>query len=177
MKILIYIGLFFGAAFTQQAIGSDEDAYVDGDKPFLEIKDVNRQAEAWGTCSATYNVMSMLLTESNSAQAKEYSNLGSGAAVAVVMTHVADGLSADMNPDRFNSLWSYSQILGDSIPETSKTMILAEAETLGESDAGSFITKLAETVKICMANLESQQLYIDTWRELAKSGLLTMPNK
>ncbi len=173
----MYIGWFCGVVFTQQAIGNDEGTYVDGGKPFLEIRDVNRQAEAWGTCSATYDVMSMLLAESDPAQAKQYSELGYGASLAVVMTHIADGLSADISPERFNSLWSYSQVLGDSIPEASKTTILAEAETLGESGAGTFITKVAATVKICVANLEGQQTYIDTWRELAKSGLLTMPNK
>lgn len=177
MRILKYIGLFYCVAFTQQAIGGNENAYVDGSKPFLEIKDVHRQAEAWGTCSATYDVMSMLLAESNPAQAKQYSDLGNGASMAVVMAHVADGLSPDISPESFNSLWGYSKTLADSIPETKKTMILAEAESLGESGTEKFIAKLATTLKICMANLEAQQTYIDTWRELAKSGLLTMPNK
>jgi hypothetical protein len=55
-------------------------------------------------------------------------------------------------------------------------MILADAETLGESGSEKFIERVAETTKVCMSNLEVQQTYIDTWRELAKSSLLTTPN-
>jgi len=177
MKIIKYAGLLTALIIPTNSFGSSDSSYVDGSKPFLAIKDVNRQAEAWGTCSAAYDVMAMFLIESNPAQAKQYKDLGNGASMAVVMSHVADGLTEDINQDRFNSLWNYSKTLADSIPETKSTMILADAETLGESGAEKFITKVAATVKVCMANLEGQQTYIDTWRELAKSGLLTMPNK
>ena len=177
MKKIKYAGLLVGLMISSYALGSSDSSYVDGSKPFLAIKDVNRQAEAWGTCSATYDVMAMLLAKSNSAQAKQYKDLGNGASMAVVMVHVSDGLVSDIPPERFNSLWNFSKTLADSIPETKRTMILADAESLGKSGTETFITKVAATTKICMANLEGQQTYIDAWRELAKSGLLTMPNK
>jgi|TARA_B110000908_G_C10192800_1_gene421351 hypothetical protein len=177
MRIIKYVGFFLTLLVAQSAIGSTEMPYVDGSKLFLSINDTNRQAEAWATCSATYDVMAMLLNESNPAQAQKFKDLGNGASMAVVMTHVTDGYSKDIDQDRFNSLWNYSKTLADSIPETMKTMILADAETLGESGTTVFITKVAATVKVCIANLEGQQVYIDTWRELAKSGWLTMPNE
>ena len=177
MNKIKYAALFFSLMLGSHAFADTETSYIVGNKQFLSIKDVNRQAEAWGTCSAAYDVMAMGLGESHPAQAKQYSDLGNGASIAVVMSHVADGLSSDMSPERFNALWNYSKTLADSIPETKTTMILADAETLGDSGAEKFISKLAETVKVCMANLEGQQTYIDTWRELAKSGLLEMPNK
>lgn len=176
MNKLKYFSFILGIIFAVPSLADTPDSYVDGGKPFLSIKDVNRQAESWGMCSAAYDVMAMLLAESNPAQAKQYSDLGNGASIAVVMSHVAGGMSSDMSPERFNSLWNYSKTLVDSIPETRKTMILAEAESLGESGTEKFINKLSATVKVCMENLEGQQRYIDTWRELAKSGLLTMPN-
>jgi hypothetical protein len=177
MNKIIYVALFVSLVTGPYAFGEAETSYITGSKQFLSIKDVNRQAESWGTCSAAYDVMAMVLGESSPAQAKQYTDLGNGASLAVVMSHVADGLSSDMDPERFDSLWNYSKTLADSIPETKTTMILADAETLGDSGAEKFISKLAETVKICMENLEGQQAYIDTWRELAKSGLLEMPNK
>ncbi len=177
MNKIKYAAFFFSLVIGSYAFGDAETSYIIGNKQFLSIKDVNRQAEAWGTCSAAYDVMAMVIGESNPAQAKQYNDLGNGASLAVAMSHVADGLSSDMDPERFNSMWNYSKTLADSIPETKTTMILADAETLGDSKAEEFITKLAETVKICMANLKGQQAYIDIWRELAKSGLLEMPNK
>ena len=172
MNRIKYVVFFFSLVIGSQTFGDTETSYIVGNKQFLSIKDVNRQAEAWGTCSAAYDVMAMVLGESNPAQSNQYKDLGNGASLAVVMSHVADGLSQDMDPERFNSLWNYSKTLADSIPETKTTMILADAESLGDSGTEKFITKLAETVKICMANLEGQQTHIDTWRELAKSGLL-----
>lgn len=177
MKIIKCVGLLSALMISSYSFASSDDSYVDGSKPFLSIKDVNRQAEAWGTCSANYDVMAMLLAESNPAQEKQYKDLGNGASMAVVMVHVSDGLVPDITPERFNSLWNYSKTLAYSIPETKRTMILADAETLGDKGTEKFITKVAKTTKVCMANLEGQQTYIDAWRELAKSGLLSMPNK
>lgn len=177
MKIIKYIWFLSAVMISSYSFANSDSSYVDGSKPFVSIKDVNRQAEAWGTCSANYDVMAMLLAESNPAQAKQYRDLGNGASLAVVMVHVSDGLVSDISPERFNSLWNYSKTLADSIPETKRTMILADAEILGEKGTEKFITKVATTTKVCVANLEGQQKYIDAWRELAKSGLLSMPNK
>lgn len=171
------VGILIALVMSSYAFGNNELSYVDGTKPFLLIKDLNRQADAWGTCAATYEVMSILLMESSPAQAKQYQERGNGSAIAIVMTHVSDGLSSDMTQARFNSLWSLSKTLATSIPETKRTMILADAERLGASGSEKFIGKVVTTIEICMSNLEGQQNYIDKWRELAKSGLLAMPNK
>ena len=155
---------------------NDDLSYVDGKKPFVLIKDINRQAEAWGTCSAAYEIMATLL-ESTPAQAKKVKDLGNGASLAVVMSHVTHGLTSDITPEKFDALWAYSKTLADSIPETRRTMILADAEALGDKGAELFANKISETIKVCISNLEGQQSYIDTWRELAKSGLLKLPAK
>jgi hypothetical protein len=160
---------------SQNAIGGDEPSYVDGSKPFLSIKDVNRQAESWGTCSAAYEVMSMIL-QSKPAKAKQFKDLSNGASMAVAMSHVTEGLTPDITPEQFNSLWSFSKTLADSIPEIKRTMILADAEYFGEAGTDKFVKKVSATVKVCMKNLDGQQTYIDTWREIAKSGLLKIPN-
>lgn len=170
LSLLLFMGL------AQTAFADQRLSYVDGSEPFLLINDANRQGEAWGICAAAYEIMSALM-ESGSAQAQQYKNLSNGASLAVVMTHVSKGLSSDMSQDSFNALWNYSKTLADSVPEVQKTMILADAESLGESGKGQFIERLGATVKVCVNNLDGQQTYVDTWRELAKSGLIQVPNE
>ncbi|WP_203142920.1 hypothetical protein [Marinobacter mangrovi] len=156
------------------ALAEESNSYLSVDGPIIQIDNMNREAEAWGTCSAAYDVMAMLLEE-RPAQAQQFKNYGNGAALAVVMAHVSDGLERDMSPEQFGALWNYSKTLSESIPETQKTMILADAENAGEKGSDKFVEKVANTVKTCISNLEGQQAYIDTWRELAKSGLLSVP--
>ncbi len=165
---MIALGMFTSLCFSNEA------SYIYGKKRFMDIADVNRQAEAWGTCAAAYDVMALIL-KSQPAQAKQVKDYGNGASLAVIMTHVSDGLGPDITSDKFNALWNYSKTLGDSIPETKRNMMLAEAEALGEKGSSQFIEKVAATVKVCINNLKYQQVYIDDWRELAKSGLLQIP--
>ena len=72
-----------------------------------------------------------LLIQSKPARAKQIKDLSNGATLAVTMAHVSDGLVEDITPERFDALWMYSKSLGESIPETMRTMILADAEQLG----------------------------------------------
>lgn len=153
-------------------VGAEYPSYVDGSKPFIEIEDVNRQSEAWGTCSVIYEISATIAAESKPAQARLYKDLSNGASMAVAMTHVMNGFTADISPERFDALWAYSKSLISSIPETKKNIIFADAEGI---EADEFLGKIVATIEVCMENLESQQDYIDDWRELAKSGLLTHP--
>lgn len=171
--VLIVSGASLLSSFSW---AEDSNSYLNVDGPIIKIENVNREAEAWGTCSAAYDVMAMLI-EGKPAQAQKLKNYGNGAALAVVMAHVSDGIEPDMSPDQFGSLWNYAKTLSESIPETQKTTILAEAESAGEEGAEKFVKKVANTVKTCISNLEGQQVYIDTWRELAKSGLLSVPQE
>ncbi len=56
-------------------------------------------------------------------------------------------------------------------------MILADGEALGDSNFEKFASKIGASVKVCVANMEAQQAYIDLYRQMAKSGLLTLPEK
>jgi hypothetical protein len=61
---------------------------------------------------------------------------------------------------------------------TQRTWLAAEAEaSTGKQNAKAFLDNLSATISVCGENLEGQQLYIDTWRELVKSGLLKLPNE
>ena len=171
MKKLTHL-LLLSICLSAGVHSSEGESYLNTDKPFLTIEDINRQSEAWGTCSATYRLTSMLFADSQPAQAEEYKNYSNGAKIAVIMANVGDALDEGTSPARFSSIWAFSKALGDSIPESQFTRIMADAESLRGSGLGGFETKLLKTMQVCLDNLEGQQNYIDLWRELAKSGLL-----
>ena len=143
--------------------------YVD-DVQFITIDDVNREADAWATCSAAYEIMAALLEESEPIISQNLKNMSNGAHMAVTMTHVYDGMQSnpDMEQAGFNVLWTMSKVLGESIPETKVIALLTDAN----HSPKIFPHKLAATIVICNKNSEGQQMYIDLWRILAKSGLL-----
>jgi hypothetical protein len=86
---------------------ADNNTYIDGPTRFILIKDANKEARAWATCSATYRIMPELF-EKETAQSQQLKELGNGAAVSVTMTLVANDLTSNITPDRFKALWSYS---------------------------------------------------------------------
>ena len=176
MLILAMVALSI-LSISKANAAEDATPYVDGIKSFLEIKDVNRQVEAWAMCAATYDFMAGILSETQPARSKQLSELANGAEVAVTMAIVSDGLDPEISQDRFNALWSMAKLSGTELPKTRFTMLAAEAEA--EADTGKnnavFLKNLTATLEICIRNLEGQQMYIDTWRELTKSGLLQIP--
>jgi len=151
------------------------DAYVDASKPFLEINDVNRQAESWAVCAASYDIMSTIMESEAPARAKQLNALGDGAELAVGMALVINDLDPDISLERFKVLWADSQAAMTEWPQTQLTSILTEAEKLGTEGAAAFGRKLNATVVACINNLEAQRMYIDSWRELVESGLLQSP--
>ena len=168
--------LSLGLVAVVGAVSAADDAgvsYVEADKPFLEISDVNREAEAWAMCSAAYNALSEILSQEQPARAKQMNQLANGAEVAVTMSLFSDGLASDISSDRFESLWSAAKLSGTEIPKTSRTMLAAEAE----SNPDDFMHNMMATFEVCMDNISAQQMYIDMWRELAKSGMVRLPDQ
>ena len=106
MAILIS---FLFASFISASENNEGKSYIPHSQPFLLIDDVNRQAEAWATCVAVWQIMSEIFNESK-AQADEYSNLGNGAKIAIVMTFVSTVISEDKpNPNKFSSTWTLAK--------------------------------------------------------------------
>ena len=177
-KLAIFVIIFVGAWTVCDANAAEKVApYVDGSKSFLEIKDVNRQAEAWAMCAATYDVMAEILSKSQPARSQQLKELANGAEVTVTMAIVSDGLTPDISQERFNALWSMAKLAGTELPSTRRTMLAADAELSSGKEAEEFLGNLSATMEICFKNLEGQQMYIDLWRELAKSGLLQLPKE
>ena len=172
MEIVI---IFILAVLSIAAYAVDQNSFVDGSKPFVEIKNVHRQAEAWAMCAAAYDATSEIFSESQPARAQQFSDLANGAELAVLISIVWDGLKPSLTPEGFDALWASAKITDGELPKTRRTILQASAENLTEEEAAIFYSKLGGTVKVCASNLGGQQKYIDTWRELAKSGLLKLP--
>jgi hypothetical protein len=110
---------------TSLCNAGESESYLSSDIQFIKIKDVNRQSEAWGVCSAFFKITASFLSE-ESAQAKQLRDFSRGAGLAVIMTNFTEGLTDDISTERFSALWTFSKHLGNSIPEAQLTGILAD---------------------------------------------------
>ncbi len=181
VKKLVFIAISLSSTTSTNVVAADKangTPYVDSNKPFLEIKDVNRQAEAWAMCAATYDVIAEILIDTQPARSQYLKNLANGAEIAAGMSVVVDGIVPDITQERFNSLWEVAKLTMTELPKTSQTMLLADSEsTSNKAAAEAYFANLNATMNVCFKNLEAQQMYIDAWRELAKSGLLKLPSE
>lgn len=158
--------------FTRSA---SADAYVDAGKSFVEIEDLNQQAEAWAVCAASYDIMSTIMRESSPERARQLNDLGHGAKLAVGMTLVMGDLDPEISDEKFKALWEKSQAAMSGWPQKKLSAILADAELLGSERSDEFGRKINATVVTCINNLEGQQRYIASWKALVESGLLAVP--
>jgi len=152
-------------------------SYVDEVVKIIDIQDPHREAEAWGICAAAYDLMSEIMQESAPARAKQLGDLANGAELAVIISMIASEIDDKMTPEKFDNVWNFSKLSGGEIPKTMRTRLLADLESDSSKDKSVFLSNLGKTVAVCAGNLESQQKYIDLWRDLAKSGLLKIPNE
>ena len=137
---------------------------------FILIEDVNRQAEAWATCSAVWDIMAIMTGDDSKSQAEQYSNLSNGAKMAVAMSYVSDLAKAnDSDKGRFNATWTFAKTALESMPQVQMTSMLADLEQRGMD---SWMPDFGATMKVCTDNLQAQQVHVDSWRTLATSGLL-----
>lgn len=153
-------------------------SYLTSDGPIAAIVDANDEGRAWATCTAAYNIASHIMKGMDQpARAKQLSELANGASIAVAASLLLNGLTDNITPQRFNSLFTYSKVALNAWPETAMTNMVADAESLGSEGADVFYANIFATMSACMKNLDAQQAYVDAWRELAKSGLLKVPNQ
>ena len=135
-------------------------SYVDGNKPFLAISDVNRQAEAWAVCAATYDLVAEILSETKPAQSQLIRETANGAELAVMMSTITDSLETDISQSRFNALWEAAKLASTERPKTSRTWLLAEAESYADKEGVAFQKNLMATFEVCAKNIEAQKMYI-----------------
>ena len=172
MKGINIIGITLLLCSPLASIAEDKEgkSFIFGAQSFILKENVNRQAEAWATCSAVWDIMVMMTTDDSKSKAEEYSNLSNGAKMAVAMSFVSELVKADdFDKERFNATWTFAKTALESMPEVQMTSMLASLEHRG---VDSWMPDFGATMKVCTDNLELQQAHVDSWKALATSGLL-----
>ena len=105
------------------------------------------------------------------AYASKLNQFGNGAGIAIVMTYY---MHMDTNSDQssftadFARVWQHGLTMRESLMDVSATHIASNIEAHGLDVS---LVKLVNTVSICSDNLDLQQTYIDTWRQLREEGM------
>jgi len=181
LVFVLILGLpCIGELFAAEATSS---LFVRSDTPFVLIADTNAQATEWATCAAIYQLVAeSLATDPKTAnQAEQIRQQGNGAKLAITMSFVADAFSDMQSPPsdgdlaRFNAGLEYGKVAMTALPPTQMTAILADLERtkLLNDNIDAWQEKLLNSFKVCLSNGEGQQSYVDLWRELATSGLIS----
>ena len=168
----IVITLLLSLSVLSVAEDTAGESYVSNAQSFFLIENVNRQAEAWATCSAVWDIMAQLSLANGGSKSEieQYSNMGNGAKMAVAMSFFSDAISEDnVDQSRISATWRFAQTATKSMPEVQMTRILADLESKGME---AWFPDFGATMRVCTDNLEGQQAHVDGWRALATSGLL-----
>ena len=155
---------------------ANDQGWFDADlTPTTKMGDVSvhTQSRVWATCAVTHDIAAMIEGSEapDSASAKESQQLSNGARLASGMTFVVDAMRQDddLSPQKFASTWNMAKIAMESNYETLSTSINAKLER----DTSATLADFYPTYRRCLALRELQQEYVNIWRELYGSGLLT----
>jgi len=172
------ISFFVGLVLVQTVSeSSNAESFVDDSKPIVAIENSHKQADAWATCAAVYDLASELLSESNPAQSKLLANMANGATLAVTMSILNDGLKPDITPERFTILWEMAKVAGNERPQIMRTALESALEGSSDEDQAAHLDNITTTMEVCRKKAPGQQAYIEAWREMAVSGAFQMPSK
>lgn len=162
--IALSITLVQGFAFA-----SSEKNYLDIDGPFISAKNINDEVQAWAVCAAGLKVLSEILKEDKPNTATQLNNLANGASLSILMSQVSRLISIEeIDIKKLNATIEYGKLQMDEMPKVEQSRILSDLELSG---AEVMMEKLTKTMNQCIENNESQKMYVEMMRELAKSGV------
>ena len=142
-------------------------SYLETDQPFISIENEYTRTQAWGTCVALYDLMSMMQEKASPAYSKQMSDLSNGAEIALYIDYFL-GVGADAGAAELSARVKMAKVLMDGIPETQLTAMLADGERMQHNE--EWLSLVVSTLELCMSNLETQQELINVWREMYASG-------
>ena len=142
-------------------------SFLETDTPFIIIEDEHDRAQAWGTCVAAYDLMSMMQAKASPAYSKQMSDRSNGATIALYMDYIM-AMDSDASSSQFSARVKMANVLMESIPETQLTAMLSSGEQLQHNK--TWINLITGTINLCMSNLDTQQDLINVWREMYASG-------
>ena len=143
-------------------------SFLETEQPIMEIKDEHRRAEAWGTCAAAYDLMSLMQAEASPAYSKQMADKSNGAVLALYMDYFM-GMPSEADSSQISARVKMAKVLSESIPETQLTAMMAAGEQSQYSE--EWINSISRTLELCLSNLDEQQQLIDLWRTMYASGM------
>ena len=165
--IAILISFLF-ASFISASDNTEGKSYIPLEQPLPLIGDINREAVAWATCAAAYRIKSKIVE--SSAEPNEYKNTANGAELAVFMTFLKPLVLEDSpDPLQFRTRMEYAKTLMKSMPNAQLAEIMADYE---KQEINDWVANLKATLSHCSDNLEYQQAYIETYRNIMMRGLM-----
>lgn len=150
---------------------TSSESFIEGNQQFSENQDKQIEANSWAMCSVAYTTLSKLNEAESPAYASKLNQFGNGAGIAIVMTYY---MHMDTNSDQssftadFARVWQHGLTMRESLMDVSATHVASNIEAHGLDVS---LVKLVNTVSICSDNLDLQQTYIDTWRQLREEGM------
>ncbi len=162
---LVVAGSFFIVAKSQEA-----ETSLSAKPDFPLMKNKHEESRAWASCSAAYLVYADILSADKPATAKQVKNLSNGATLASQISLFMRSLDDSPTKDEFAAAWEASALTRDSNKEVAYTALLSEFELAPETALKELDSKLTR----CADNLKHQQAYVETYREMVSTGLLSV---
>ena len=173
MKLVInacLLTLLLMSTLSQTNEASSE-SFIEGKQQFSENQDKQIEANSWAMCSVAYSTLSKVNEAESPAYASKLNQFGNGAGIAIVMTYYVHMDTGD-DPSSFNTgfarVWQHGLTMRESLIDVAATHIASNIETHGLDVS---LVKLVNTVSVCSDNLDLQQTYIDTWRQMREQGM------
>jgi hypothetical protein len=151
--------------------------------PFL-TQSLVIETDSWATCAAVLDVVADLQrAQGNENVGTAFGNQANGAELSIAIAHVMNFLqneSIDLDRDippeyatGFARAWNVGKMAMENQPDTKRTQIMAELEVA--DNPAKWLEKVMDALNVCIANKDTQQMYVDLWREMMSSGMLTAP--
>lgn len=176
MRLKAYqICLVVFLCFATGAYANDQGWFDTEFTPTTKMTDisVHTQSRVWATCAVAHDIAAVIESSEapDSASAQESQQLSNGARLASGITFVVDAMQQgeDLTPQKFTATWNMAKLAMESNYETLSTSINAKLER----DTSAALAGFYPTYGRCLALRELQQEYVNIWRELYGSGLLT----
>lgn len=183
MDLMTKVFLGFAASIVISSVSAEEElkgvSYIEN-QVIAGNPDKYAEAADWGMCSAAYSKSAEIYANFQPATSERLSQMANGAKVPILMIFVlksAEG-GEDGIKDRFASALAMGKVSMVSITETASTRLASDFELMStDGPSEQWFANLAETVNVCIQNSEAQQDYIDSWRDLAASGMVQFPEE
>lgn len=176
MRLKAYqICLLVFLSFAPSAYANDQGWFDADFTPTTKMADVSvhTQSRVWATCAVAHDIAAVVESSEapDSASVIESQQLSYGARLASGITFVVNAMAQDeeLTPQKFTATWNMAKLAMESNYQTISTSINAKLERNTSATLADFYP----TYGRCLVLRELQQEYVNIWRELYGSGLLT----